>query len=231
MKRKQLLIITVMGGLLLSAAFVGLRWAMSSSHPPPPPSLAVPAASTAPAAAPLPVPAIVPFIEPQVQNVPEWIRRWETSQNFEVWDACAAALAEADTVESVEALIQGVFETADWAARVKLAQNLRAVSNPEVLQVMLAALQRDFGRGSPVVGEICAVISRLAQPDTVEALAALHWQAEGQGVTSHKIIRAMAGIRNPAAKRALEKLAANPEAAESLRAAAQAALSAMPPPS
>ena len=226
MKRKPLLIMTVMGGLLLSTALVGWRWALASSHRPPPPSLAAPA--TLPMPAPVPLPEIEPPLEPRVPTVPEWIRRWETSQSFEVWDECAAALAEADTVASVEALMQGVFETADWEARVKLAQNLRAVSNPEVLQVMLAALQRDFGRGSPVVGEICEVISRLAQPDTVESLAALHWQAQGQGVTSHKIIRAVAGIRNPAAKRALAKLAANPEAAESLRAAAQAALNAMP---
>lgn len=225
MKNEQLKIMSVMAGLLLIAVLAGLYWAISPS--PPPPSAA---ATRAPATLPLPVPEIEPLMEPAAQTVPEWIRRWESSQNFEVWDACAAGLAEADTVEAVEALMQGVFETADWEARVKLAQNLRAVSNPEVLQVMLAALQMDFGRGSPVVGEICEVISRLAQPDTVEALAALHWQAEGQGVHRHKIIRAIAGIRNPAAKRALEKLAANPNEAEGLRAAAQAALSAMPQP-
>lgn len=165
--------------------------------------------------------------EPEVRDVPKLIRDWEMSHAFEEWDACAAGLAEADTVESVEALVQGVFETADWEARVKLARNLRAVSNPEVVPVLLRALGMDFGRGSPVVGEICDVISRLAQPDTVEALAAMHWQANGQGVESHKVIRAVAGIRNPAARKALGKLVADESAAESLRAAAQAAVEAM----
>lgn len=168
-----------------------------------------------------------PEPEPKVRDVPKLIRDWEMSHAFEEWDACAAGLAEADTVESVEALVQGVFETADWEARVKLARNLKAVSNPEVVPVLLRALGMDFGRGSPVVGEICDVISRLAQPDTVEALAAMHWQANGQGVESHKVIRAVAGIRNPAARKALGKLVADESAAESLRAAAQAAVEAM----
>jgi hypothetical protein len=162
-----------------------------------------------------------------VKDVPTLIRDWESSHTFEQWDACAAGLAEADTVESVKALVQGVFETADWEARVKLARNLKAVSNPEVLPILLQALGMDFGRGSPVVGEICEAISRLAQPDTVEALAAMHWQANGLGVDSHKVIRAVAGIRNPAARKALGKLAADETAAESLRAAAEAALLAM----
>ena len=165
--------------------------------------------------------------EPEVRDVQKLIRDWEMSHAFEEWDACASGLAEADTVESVEALVQGVFETADWEARVKLARNLRAVSNPEVLPVMLRALQMDFGRGSPVVGEVCDVISRLAQPDTVEALAAMHWQANGLGVDSHKVIRAVAGIRNPAARKALGKLAVDQTVAESLRAAAEAAVEAM----
>ncbi len=165
--------------------------------------------------------------EPEVRDVQKLIRDWEMSHAFEEWDACASGLAEADTVESVEALVQGVFETADWEARVKLARNLKAVSNPEVVPVLLRALGMDFGRGSPVVGEICDVISRLAQPDTVEALAAMHWQANGQGVESHKVIRAVAGIRNPAARKALGKLVADESAAESLRAAAQAAVEAM----
>ena len=155
------------------------------------------------------------------------IEKWETSGTFEEWEVCAAGLAEADSVESVGALIQGIFETADWGVRGKLAEHLRAVSNPEVLQVLLGALKMDFGRGSPVVGEICDAISRMAQPDTVAALEALHWGASGQGVESHRILRAVAGIRNPAARRALGKLARNETVAEGLRLAAGEALAAI----
>lgn len=220
MKMKALLLVVLVGGVVALVAVLGFKSGEAPFVQP------VMATSTAPAEKAA-LPLMEDLAQPVAMDVPKLIRDWETSHTFEEWDASAAGLAEADTVESVGALMRGVFETADWEARVKLARNLRAVSNPEVLQVMLTSLTVDFGRGSPVVGEICDVISRLAQSDTVEALAAMHWQAGGQGVDSHKVIRAVAGIRNPAARKALEKLSANPQAAESLRLAAQEALLAM----
>lgn len=226
MKAKPMLLLLVL--LLLVGVVLGLIATLSfqSANPPGAGQENAPKSSTL-ALVKAPLAVLDDLSVPMGREVPQLIRDWETSHTFEEWDACAAGLAEADTVESVEALIQGVFETADWEARVKLARNLRAVSNPEVLPGMLRALQMDFGRGSPVVGEVCDVISRLAQPDTVEALAAMHWQANGQGVESHKVIRAVAGIRNPAARKALGKLAVDQTVAESLRAAAQAAVEAM----
>lgn len=138
-------------------------------------------------------------------------------------DAWAAALAEANTVEATERLLQAMAEEKDWHARAVLSRNLRALGNPETLQALLPALIRDYGRGSPVTSEIIDAIARMAQEDTVFALEALHWQASG-GVESMKVVRAVASIRNPAARRALIKLARNPDAAESLRVAAEEAV-------
>lgn len=174
----------------------------------------------------LPPPSEHPPIPP-LRDLAVVIREWENSTSLEVWEACAEELAQINTPEAVTALLEGVYETADWEARVRLAQNLRALSNPEVVQSLIQGLLMDFGRGSPVIGEICDAISRLAQADTVTQLEAYHWQLNGQGVASHHLLRAMAGIRNPPARRALNKLAMNESVAESLRLAARDAINEM----
>lgn len=144
-------------------------------------------------------------------------------------DAQAARLAEQDTPEAVAELLRQLRLETDWQTRAVLGRNFRALGNPEVLQVLLPALLVDYGRGSPVTMEIIDAIGRLAQEDTVTALEALHWQASGNGVETMKVVRAMAAIRNPPARRALNKLAQNPQVAESLRIAAQEAAQAIPP--
>jgi HEAT repeat protein len=131
---------------------------------------------------------------------------WSQARTFEELDQAASLLAERSTAESVQTLLAGIQKTQDWSQRAALAKNLRAVSDPESLMVLVPALLDNYGRGSTILGEIVDVIARLAQPETVDDLAALHWQASTQAGQGHKVLRAVAAIRNPAAMRGLVRL-------------------------
>jgi HEAT repeat protein len=132
---------------------------------------------------------------------------WNQAQTLEQLDPVAQALAEMNTPESVEKLLTGIEHIKEWPVRAALAKNLRAVSNPETLQVLLPALLNNYGRGNTILNEISDTIARLAQPETVEDLAALHWQASVQAGQGHKVLRTVASIRNPIAARGLMKVA------------------------
>lgn len=151
---------------------------------------------------------------------------WSRAVSFEEMDRIAATLAEMSTAESVQALMDGIRRTAEWSERAALAKNLRAVSDPETLVVLVPALLHNYGRGSTILGEIVDAIARLAQPETIDDLAALHWQASTQAGQGHKVLRAVAAIRNPAAKRGLERLVARSDS-PALSAAAQEAIKVM----
>ena len=131
-----------------------------------------------------------------------------------------------NTPESVQMLLDGIEHIKEWPVRAALAKNLRAVSNPEALQVLLPALLNNYGRGNTILNEISDTIARLAQPETVEDLAALHWQAAVQAGQGHKVLRTVACIRNPVALRGLMKVAARDDS-PALVAAAQEAIKAM----
>ncbi len=148
---------------------------------------------------------------------------WNQAQTLDQLDPVAQALAEMNTPESVEKLLTGIEHIKEWPVRAALAKNLRAVSNPETLQVLLPALLNNYGRGNTILNEISDTIARLAQPETVEDLAALHWQASVQAGQGHKVLRTVASIRNPIAARGLMKVA-NFSESPALVAAAQEAL-------
>ena len=148
---------------------------------------------------------------------------WNQAQTLEQLDPVAQALAEMNTPKSVEKLLTGIEHIKEWPVRAALAKNLRAVSNPETLQVLLPALLNNYGRGNTILNEISDTIARLAQPETVEDLAALHWQASVQAGQGHKVLRTVASIRNPIAARGLMKVA-NFSESPALVAAAQEAL-------
>ena len=159
-------------------------------------------------------------------SVTSLLNDWQQAKLFEERDRAAAGLAEISTAESVQALMDGIMRTAEWSERAALAKNLRAVSDPETLAVLVPALLENYGRGSTILGEVVDAIARLAQPETIEDLAALHWQASTQAGQGHKVLRAVAAIRNPAAKRGLERLVARSHS-PALSAAAQEAIQVM----
>lgn len=152
---------------------------------------------------------------------------WAKATTLEQLDPIAQSLAEMNTPESVQELLTGIEHIKEWHVRATLAKNLRAVSNPEVLQVLLPALLNNYGRGNTILNEISDTIARLAQPETVEDLAALHWQAAVQAGQGHKVLRTVACIRNPVALRGLMKVASRDDS-PALVAAAQEAIKAMP---
>ena len=147
---------------------------------------------------------------------------WSQARTFEELDQAASLLAERSTAESVQTLLAGIQKTQDWSQRAALAKNLRAVSDPESLMVLVPALLDNYGRGSTILGEIVDVIARLAQPETVDDLAALHWQASSQAGQGHKVLRAVAAIRNPAAMRGLVRLTQRADSPALAAAAAEA---------
>lgn len=151
---------------------------------------------------------------------------WTKGTTLDQLDPIAQSLAEMNTPESVQMLLDGIEHIKEWPVRAALAKNLRAVSNPEVLQVLLPALLNNYGRGNTILNEISDTIARLAQPETVEDLAALHWQAAVQAGQGHKVLRTVACIRNPVALRGLMKVAARDDS-PALVAAAQEAIKAM----
>jgi hypothetical protein len=154
---------------------------------------------------------------------------WHQATTLEELDPIAQSLAEQNTPESVQSLLTGIEHIQDWPTRAALAKNLRAVSNPETLQVLLPALLNNYGRGNTILNEISDTIARLAQPETVEDLAALHWQASVQAGQGHKVLRTVASIRNPIAARGLMKVANHTES-PALAAAATEALKAIDQP-
>lgn len=168
--------------------------------------------------------------QPKASSTPtvaELKQAWVKADTLEKLDPIAQSLAELNTAESVQALLDGIDRIKEWPVRAALAKNLRAVSSPEALQALIPALLNNYGRGNTILNEISDTIARLAQPETAEDLAALHWQASVQAGQGHKVLRTMACIRNPAATRGLLKVARNTES-PALAAAAQEALKMMP---
>jgi HEAT repeat protein len=165
-----------------------------------------------------------------VQGAPLSVRdlqiAWTKAHSLTELDPIAQALAEKDSAEAVQVLLDGIEHIKEWPVRAALAKNLRAVSNPEVLQTLLPALLNNYGRGNTILNEISDTIARLAQPETVEDLAALHWQASVQAGQGHKVLRTVASIRNPVAIRGLMRVAARDES-PALVAAANEALTAI----
>lgn len=148
---------------------------------------------------------------------------WSASTTLTELQAIAQELATRNTADSVQCLMEAIASLDDWSARAELAKHLRAVSDPETLTALLPALLQNYGRGNTILNEIADAVGRMAQPDTVETLAAMHWQASTQAGQGHKILRTVAGIRNPPATRALLRLAERSES-PALAAAATEAL-------
>ncbi len=163
-------------------------------------------------------------VEPTISQPTELDLATAISQRrpLEELDHAAQTLAEANTPESVQALLDGIDRIKEWPVRAALAKNLRAISSPETLQALLPALLNNYGRGNTILNEISDAIARLAQPETVEALAALHWQASVQAGQGHKVLRTVASIRNPVAARGLMKIAHSTESPALAAAAAEA---------
>ena len=171
------------------------------------PTVVLPAAQ--PQAIVLSQPAIsAPAAAAEPASIDQLRDQWAKGTTLEQLDPIAQSLAEMNTPESVQMLFDGIEHIKEWPVRAALAKNLRAVSNPEALQVLLPALLNNYGRGNTILNEISDTIARLAQPETVEDLAALHWQAAVQAGQGHKVLRTVACIRNPVALRGLMKVAA-----------------------
>lgn len=204
--------------------------AASAPVRPPPQAPAFPPVQAAEA----PLPTLDAPSAPPRDPVAAILERWAQARTPQEHDALAEDMAELGTVEAVQALLEKMSQVRDDESRGLIAANLRAIAEPDALTALVPALLGDFRQGSPELRELCAVIGRLAQPETVQALEDLHWRASTLSGQSPKVVRAMASIRNPAASRGLEKLVARGDAAESLTAAAREALMAMgmePPPS
>jgi hypothetical protein len=135
----------------------------------------------------------------------------------------AEALASQNTEAAVQSLLESIGAEKEWATRAALAKHLRAVSDPDTLPALVPALLNNYGRGNTILNEIVDSIARMAQPDTIEALATLHWQASTQAGQGHKVLKAVAAIRNPPAMRGLVRLSERAES-PALAAAAQEAL-------
>ena len=175
--------------------------------------------------APPMVPATIVTVTPTA-SISELRFAWSQANTLAQLDPIAQSLAEQDTPESVQVLLDGIEKIKEWPVRAALAKNLRAISNPDTLQVLLPALLNNYGRGNTILNEISDTIGRLAQPQTVEDLAALHWQAAVQAGQGHKVLRTVACIRNPVALRGLMKVASRDDS-PALVAAANEAIKAM----
>lgn len=135
-------------------------------------------------------------------------------------------VAGLDTPAAVRELLDRITTTRDWSSRAALAKELRFVSEPSTLQVLLPALLETYGRGNTIFNEISDAVARMADTATVETLEVMHWEASAHAGQGRKILRTVAAIRNPPAKRALAKLAAR-AASPALAACAEEALKAM----
>ncbi len=147
---------------------------------------------------------------------------WNEAPTMDKLQGVAEELASRNSAESVKLLLEAIGSMQDWPSRSELAKNLRAVSDPATLSSLLPALLDNYGRGNTILNEISDAVGRMAQCDTVEALAVLHWQASTQAGQGHKILRTVAGIRNPPARRALARLAERSDSPALAAAAAEA---------
>ncbi len=136
---------------------------------------------------------------------------------------------EMEPEEQVRQILHRMTTEPEWSQRAAIAKELRSVSSPEALTVLLPALLENYGRGNTLFNEISDAIARLAQSETVETLEVMHWQASTQAGQGRKILRTIAAIRNPPARRALAKLAVRVES-PALAACAAEALKAMAGP-
>lgn len=212
--------------LILSLPVLALAGYLATVSSEPAPAKPSPATEVAVAGQPsqstaAPEAKAVPLAE---QSLKELVAHWNTAKDSDQLASIAEELAARNTTESVQLLVQALYTEQHWSSRAQLAQSLRAVSNPDTLAVLLPELLTNHGRGSTVLSEIVDAIARMAQPDTVQTLEVMHWQASTQAGQGHKVLRAVASIRNPSAKRALGKLAAHAES-PALAAAAQDAYS------
>lgn len=135
----------------------------------------------------------------------------------------ASQLADENSAPATHELIALIKNTPEWGKRASLAKHLRQLSDPSTLEALLPALMENYGRGNTIFNEISDAIARMAQPDTVEALEMMHWQASVHAGQGHKVLRTVASVCNPPAKRALARLAQHAES-PALAAAAEEAL-------
>ena len=135
----------------------------------------------------------------------------------------ASQLADENSAPATHELIALIKNTPEWGKRAALAKCLRQLSDPDTLEALLPALMDNYGRGNTIFNEISDAIARMAQPDTVEALEMMHWQASVHAGQGHKVLRTIASVCNPPAKRALVRLAQHAES-PALAAAAEEAL-------
>ena len=173
--------------------------------------------------------AASPVITPQLlpHSIPDLRAALVEAKDPAEKESIAAQLADQNHPEAVQALLDGIKKTSEWSTRASLTKHLRAVSDPATLDALLPALLDTYGRGNTIFREISDTVARLAQADTVETLEVMHWQASAQAGQGQKILRTVAEIRNPPARRALQKLALYAEN-PALAAAAEAALIHLP---
>lgn len=165
-------------------------------------------------------PAVVPPFS--AMSIDELRQAWNEAPSMAELQGIAEELASRNSSESVKLLLEAIASMDDWPSRAELSKSLRAVSDPATLSALLPALLGNYGRGNTILNEIADAVGRMAQPDTVEALAVMHWQASAQAGQGHKILRTVAGIRNPPARRALARLAERAESPALAAAAAEA---------
>ena len=72
-----------------------------------------------------------------VQRVSNPLDVFTPTAKLEQLDPIAQNLAEQNTPESIQTLLNGIEKIKDWPTRAALAKNLRAVTNPETLQTLL----------------------------------------------------------------------------------------------
>lgn len=137
-----------------------------------------------------------------------------------------SSFGSAGQSEMVRDVLKQIAMSSDWASRAQLAKELRSVSDPSALQLLLPALLESYGRGNTIFNEISDAVARLADAATVETLEVMHWEASAHAGQGRKILRTVAAIRNPPARKALAKLAAHAES-PALAACAEEALKAM----
>jgi hypothetical protein len=140
--------------------------------------------------------------------------------------AVLPAEAPLGQVTNASDILQRLNAETQWSQRSAVAKELRSLSDPGELSVLLPALMENYGRGNTIFNEISDAIARLAQAETVEMLEFMHWEASTQAGQGRKILRTIAAIRNPPARRALAKLASNTQS-PALAACAVEALKAM----
>lgn len=185
------------------------------------PRVAVEEAALPAARADAPLPAAMPLSLASM-SLEELRDAWNDAPTLDVLQSIAGELAARNSADSVQLLMDAIGSLDDWPSRAELSKNLRAVSDPATLPALLPALLNNYGRGNTILNEIADAVARMAQPDTVEALAVMHWQASTQAGQGHKLLRTVAGIRNPPAKRALARLAEHAESPALAAAAAEA---------